>query len=80
MFTLFKILIMATVIVVGSISIVFLAFIPMLYAIVHIGSGVAAAWLISYLLIIFVAVIILLSQENNFSKKVEKFSKAFWNW
>lgn len=80
MITFFKIVVKAIVVVAGLCSIVFSAFMPAIYAIVHLGSGeIAAAWLLFYL-IAFIAVMIALSQENTFSKKVEKVSKACWSW
>ena len=80
MFTFFKIMIKAIFMVAGLLGIVALGFIPAIQIIIHIGSnGLAAIWLLFYL-IVFMAVMIALSQENTFSKKVEKVSKAFWNW
>ncbi len=79
MFIFFKIMIKSICIVVGLLSIVALSFMPAIYAAINIGSIFGAAWLVFYL-IVFMAVMISLSQENEFSEKVEKASKAFWNW
>lgn len=79
MFTFFKIMIKAMVIVAGLFGIVSLSFMPAIYAAINIGSNFGAAWLLFYL-IVFMAVMIALSQENTFSKKVQKVSKAFWDW
>lgn len=79
MFTFFKIIIKAIFIVAGLLGIVALSFMPAIYAAINIGSNFGAAWLVFYL-VSFMAVMIALSQENTFSKKVQKVSKAFWNW
>lgn len=79
MFTFFKTIIKAIAIVAGLLSIVALSFMPAIYAAIYIGSIFGAAWLVFYL-VAFMTVMIALSQENIFSKKVGRISKAFWEW
>jgi len=72
-------MIKAIVAVALMVGVVFLGFGGAVHLLVAIGSGAAAIWMLFYL-IVMIAVMIALSQENTFKEKVEKVSKAFWNW
>ncbi len=79
MFTLFKNVIKAIVMIAFLIAVVHSAFGGAFYILVAVGANAAAAWLLFYM-IAFVTAMITLSQENAFSKKVQKLGKAFWEW
>ena len=79
MFTLFKNIIKATVTVTLLFAMVSLAFWPAGAIYTMVGSNGAVVWLIFYL-VAMVTVMFTLSQENAFSKKVNKLGKALWEW
>ena len=79
MFTLFKNMIKATVTVALVFAMVSLAFWPAGAIYIMVGSNGAVIWLVFYL-VSMTTVMFTLSQENAFSKKVNKLGKAFWEW
>lgn len=79
MFTFFKNIIKAIVIVMLLMAVIHLAFGGALFIFGAFGANSAAAWLFFFLVAVF-ACIITLAQENEFSKRAEKEFKAFWSW